>query len=274
MKALQFEHVDALSLVASRGRKALAADSFDAQLLGPLMEIAHHNASGLLSLQQTQQILSEQALCFVDRVRNESEFWSGPGESEEFGMARTDVVGADYESRLALLFLRARTAGQKVSGLSESVSSQLVAAMRELESNISEHSNAHASGVIAFRAGPCSFEFVVADLGIGVLQSLRSSEMYPSIGDEGAALRAALSEGVSRYGPGSGRGLGFRPLFLGLMNNEGELRFRSGDHALTMVGVGPDVATARVAQKAPLQGFFASIRCLKTPNARAGITVT
>ena len=157
-----------------------------------------------------------------------------------------------------------------MSGLSKNVSGQLVAAMMELESNIQEHADAPNTGVVAFRAEAGAFEFVVADRGIGILKSLRSGGEYPDMRDEGAALRAALTEGVSRHGRDIGRGLGFRPVFLGLVDLYGELRFRSGDHAVMMDGVGPDVATARIAQKVPLQGFFASVRCHACPEMRGG----
>ena len=141
--------------------------------------------------------------------------------------------------------------------------------MRELESNVHEHAEAPDSGVIAYRAEAGAFEFVVADRGIGVLESLRSSGEYEYLRDEGTALRAALTEGVSRHGRDVGRGLGFRPMFRGLVDLYGELRFRSGDHAMTMDGVGPDVATARIAQKARMPGFFASVRCHARPEAPA-----
>ena len=75
------------------------------------------------------------------------------------------------------------------------------------------------------------------------------------------ALEAALTDGVSRYGPNRNRGHGFRPIFTGLVNLHGELRFRSGDHAITMDGTSPALATSRISQKAPIDGFFASVRC-------------
>ena len=109
---------------------------------------------------------------------------------------------------------------------------------------------------LAYKAEPGAFEFVVADRGIGILRSLRRSTAHAALADEGRALEAALADGVSRHGPGSNHGHGFRPIFIGLMNLHGELRFRSGDHAITMDGASPTPVTSKITQKAPIDGFF------------------
>ena len=50
-------------------------------------------------------------------------------------------------------------------------------------------------------------------------------------------------------------------LFLGLASFNADLRFRSGDHALTISGPNPDLKVAQLAQKPFFQGFLASVRC-------------
>jgi hypothetical protein len=84
------------------------------------------------------------------------------------------------------------------------------------------------TGFVAFRAIPEAFEFVVADRDIGILNSLKTAAEYAHLTDHGHALRLALSEGCSRHGTAAGRGMGFRPLFIGLANLHAGLRFRSG----------------------------------------------
>lgn len=74
-------------------------------------------------------------------------------------------------------------------------------------------------------------------------------------------LELALTEGISRYGSGSGRGYGFQPLFIGLANLNGSLRFRFGDHALIIDGQKPTLMKAKIAQKPFIPGFFISVRC-------------
>jgi anti-sigma regulatory factor (Ser/Thr protein kinase) len=147
------------------------------------------------------------------------------------------------------------------AGFPRKVAAQLAAALGEFNSNVYEHSNASGTGIIAFHARPGRFEFVVSDRGIGVLRSLRSGPDYPNLTDHGEALRLTLTDGVSRFGANSGRGRGLRPLFIGLANLNGALRFRSGDHALLIDGRGPSLMTARPTQKAPLQGFLVSVSC-------------
>ena len=268
-KELRFEDVDGLVFAAARERlDGETRGSFEARRLGPLLELAHQAAGSELP-DPVQNGTAAGALGhLVIALGKEDAYWSGPDLVEEVGFVRTTGESEAYEISLTTLLVRARAAGQRVAGLSKVVAGQLVAAMRELESNIYEHAEAPDTGVVAFRAEPGAFEFVVSDRGIGVLESLRSNGEYRELRDEGTALRAALTEGVSRHGRDLGRGLGFRPMFRGLVDLYGELRFRSGDHAVTMDGVGPDVATARIAQKVPMRGFLASVRCHLRPEVR------
>src|SRR5262249_20215941 len=106
------------------------------------------------------------------------------------------------------LMQRAATA----AGFPGRTPAKLVGAIGELESNLHEHSGAAHAGVIAFQAMSEGFEFVVADRGMGVLQSLKSCAEYADLRDGGKALSLALTDGVSRFGKTSGRGLGFRQI--------------------------------------------------------------
>ena len=110
----------------------------------------------------------------------------------------------------------AARAGAEAAGFSTPVAQSLAAAIRELESNIHEHSERPASGILAFQSRPSLFEFVVADSGVGVLATLREAEEFSNLTDHGLAMHAALQQNVSRHGRSSGHGNGFRDLFLGL----------------------------------------------------------
>ena len=94
------------------------------------------------------------------------------------------------------------------------------------------------------------------------MESLQRSATYASLEDHGKALEEALKDGTSRFGNDGGHGYGFRPIFIGLTNLKGSLRFRSGDHALLMDGTSPNLTTAKLAQKPNIDGFFASITIL------------
>ena len=205
-RELSFGDVDGLGFAATEGRlRSCAMRSFAARRLGPLLEAAHLSAAGLLP-RHPWRATSASVAGLVAALDDKHGFWSGPGDSEETGFVRTERWGERYDTRLTSLLMRAKRAGQLVSGLSAQVSGQLAAAMGELESNIHDHAESPETGVVAYRAEAGAFEFVVSDRGVGILASLRRNAEYAGLADAGVALRAALTEGVSRYGRGSGRG--------------------------------------------------------------------
>jgi hypothetical protein len=144
----------------------------------------------------------------------------------------------------------------------------LLGALGELQDNVYEHSGRPETGLVAYAVSPDAFEFVAADAGIGVLASLRQNPEFSGLTDSGAALRAAASDGASRLGRDSGHGYGIGQLFRALANHEGELRFRSGDHALALRGDSPSLTgQIEIAQKAWLTGLTISVRC-RAPGRR------
>ena len=176
------------------------------------------------------------------------------------GFVRTERAPPTSEAIWTRFGLAAQK-GAVAAGFPKRIGAQLAAALGELYSNLYEHSGAPETGLIAFRAGLNRFEFVVADWGIGVHESLRSCKEYATLDDHGEALRLTLTDGVSRFGDAANRGRGFRPLFIGLANLTGALRFRSGDHALLINGRDPSLVSAQLAQKPLIPGFFISVVC-------------
>ena len=146
--------------------------------------------------------------------------------------------------------------------LPKPVAQALVGAMREMEDNVHIHSDRSHDGIVGYRSTPEEFEFAVMDSGIGVLESLRKSPDFQDLTDSGTALKIALEDGQSRLRyQDSGRGYGFHGLFVGLANLNAELRFRSGDHALTINGTSPSLITAQLSQKIQIPGFLVNIVC-------------
>lgn len=145
--------------------------------------------------------------------------------------------------------LSARKAAE-CAGFPRKDANQLAAAIGELASNIVDHSFATNTGILGFAWCPGRFEFTVSDQGIGVLESLKSSEEFSNLSNHGEALKIATAEGKSRFGANTGRGMGFRQIFIGLMSHKGDLRFRSGDHALELRGA-PRAGQSRARAKAP-----------------------
>ena len=261
LKQLLFSDVDGLAFAAVNGRIAdtRAAGTFVPKQIGPLLELLHLKAGGRMP--RLSNWLSLNTLApFVSALESARECWFTPA-NQQLGFIRAKRRGPEGDIRLTSFLMTAKRAGRESAGLSTAVAGQLVAAMQELENNVHEHAEAAETGVLAYRAEPGEFEFVAADRGIGILASLRRYAGYAALPDAGKALEAALTDGVSRHGRDSNRGHGFRPIFTGLTDLSGELRFRSGDHAITMDGTSPTLAKSRIAQKAPIDGFFASVRC-------------
>jgi anti-sigma regulatory factor (Ser/Thr protein kinase) len=256
-----FAALDGLAFAAERGRlSGLAPAQMVARDLGPVIELGQLAAGGLLPAPEQAAWLNLDGVGALYRalVGGKSQ-WVCP-DGRRIGFLRTGRSPPASEAVWTGFGLAAQQ-GAVAAGFPKSIGAQLAAALGELYSNLYEHSDAPETGLIAFRAGLNRFEFVVADRGIGVRESLRSCGEYAALDDHGEALRLTLTDGVSRHGPGADRGHGFRPLFVGLANLNGGLRFRSGDHALVMNGRNPSLVSAQLAQKPLIPGFFISVVC-------------
>jgi anti-sigma regulatory factor (Ser/Thr protein kinase) len=259
---LTFEIVDDLVGAHARGRLSRTPQArYAARHICPLIELMMEDSDGragpLLQSEWLDAITQRDLRIALASRQN---VWLDVGRHRGFMRTVFDPrVEADDVHRNRFLFA-ARSAAEVV-GLPKTVAQSLAAALREMESNIHEHSEAATSGILAFQARPGSFEFVVADSGTGVLATLRQAEEFADLTDHGRAMHLALQENVSRYGRDSGHGNGFRDLFLGLAHLNADLRFRSGDHALLISGPQPELKTAHLAQKSPFKGFLAAVRC-------------
>lgn len=259
---LTFEVVDDLVGAHALGRlNGLPQVRYAAMDICPLIELMMESSDGRSGpLLKSSWLDSVTQLDLRAALASDQNIWLD--ETRHRGFMRTTFdprVEADDVQRNRFL-IAARSAAETV-GLVKPVAQSLAAALREMESNIHEHSCAATTGILAFQARPSSFEFTAADSGLGVLATLREDEEFADLTDHGLAMHAALQENVSRYGRGSGRGNGFRDLFLSLAHLNADLRFRSGDHALLINGPQPELKTARLAQKAPFKGFLAAVRC-------------
>lgn len=266
-KRLTFADVDELGFTAERGflDPGQFSTSYSPRTLGPLVELLIMIESGLLpSCIADAMTRSHGVDEFIKAMSDRREYWRS-SENRRLGFVRAGRSGCCADTSLTGFLMDAQRAARNVARLPGNAPGQFVAAMKELENNIHEHSDAVETGLLAFRAARGTFEFVAADLGIGVLSSLRRCADYSALSDHGEALRTALDDGTSRFGSASTRGHGFRPIFVGLMNLRGTLRFRSGDHGLIMDGTSPVLATAQLAQKPSIKGFFASIQCSLRP---------
>jgi anti-sigma regulatory factor (Ser/Thr protein kinase) len=261
LSELTFSNLDGVTFAASRGRLSSIENSvrFKARDLGPLLELYHFSANNMLPKISELSWLDCSGLSAFAAMIGARNKWISP-EGGRIGFLKPKI--SDTENDWNVFAIAAHKASL-AAGITSDATAQLIGALGEMRSNLYEHSEAVESSLIAFRAAPNSFEFTVSDHGIGALHSLKSCGHYKSITDNGEALRLMLTDNVSRFGPDSDRGKGFRPLFIGLANMNGTIRFRSGDHSLMIHGDKPSLVSAKTAQKAELKGFFASIYCRK-----------
>lgn len=261
---LTFAQVDDLAFAAERGRLEGGVPDgicWTTSDLGPLMELSHLATAGFLPTPESGSWLNLDGMTDFYRAMIDGKQQWLRADSRDFGFLRTEARPPAETTTWTAFGVAAQKAAV-AAGFANKVAGQLVGAILEMQSNIYEHSEASQTGMLIFRSAPGVFEFVAADRGIGVLESLRSGAAHASLADNGTALQMTLTEGCSRFGDGIGRGMGFRPLFIGLANLRGSVRFRSGDHALTIDGDHPTLVMARLAQKPSLRGFLASIRCI------------
>jgi hypothetical protein len=265
---LTFDIVDDLVAAHARGRLAApSGDGFSPARIGPMIELlfeGHDGRSGPLLKSAWLDAATQADLRAA--LRRWQNLWLDTVQHRGFLRTVFDPLQAKDDLARTQFLMAARKAAE-TAGFSVPTAQSLAAAVREMESNVHEHSDRAATGIIAFQARAGDFEFVVGDAGVGILTTLREAPEFKGLSDHGRALYAALQEGVSRFGRSSNRGNGFRDLFRGLGDLNADLRFRSGDHALTITGRA-DLRQAVLAQKAHFQGFLASVRCrLPAPSA-------
>ena len=232
-------------------------------LIGPLVELVrarqrYGDAFATVTLEAPFATSIEAAL--------ERDAVSGTDKNARAGVFPLRRLGADGE-RSDLWQLWASRADQAAlsAGFPRRVAAEIVGALGELQDNVFRHSEASTTGLVAFAARQSAFEIVVSDCGIGVLASLRSHPDYEHLGDAGAALSVAVANGESRFGHDSGCGFGMGQMFRALANHDGDLRFRSDDHALEVRGHSPSLqGRVQLRQKAALPGLTVSVLCRPT----------
>lgn len=188
---------------------------------------------------------------------------AGTEKNAQAGVFPLRRLGPDGE-RTDLWQLWASRADQAAlaAGFPARIAAEIVGALGELQDNVFRHSEAARTGLVAFAARPGTFEVVISDSGVGVLASLRSHADYAGTEDAGMALKVAVADGESRFGRDSGCGFGMGQMFRALANHDGDLRFRSDDHALEIRGHSPSLqGRVQLRQKAPLPGLTVSVLC-------------
>lgn len=229
---------------------------FRAETLGPVIEFANLSDCEPLSDLRAAQWFEEGSLTPVLNALTEKKTrWLASDGRRGLLIGR----GLESEDHVADFKFDAHKAALAIS--SSKTAALIVAAIGELAGNVIDHSEAGETGIALFSTDSRTFEFVVADSGIGILKSLTRNPEYAHFQDESTALAAAVESGVSRFNRNTGHGSGFRPIFEKLADMTGRLRFRSGGYALSLDGRFGDRISRQISQKPKMPGFFAAVTC-------------
>jgi anti-sigma regulatory factor (Ser/Thr protein kinase) len=178
-------------------------------------------------------------------------------ESQEFFVleGHQPTTSRDWQEFL----VRFRQSAKSV-GFSQEKAQGVAAAFGEMADNATLHAKSQVGALVGYQvvdgAGICC----VADVGIGILASLRENDAYRDLRTHAEALRTALQDGATRYGPGMG-GFGFRRVFKALASMRGTLRFRSGEGCVTMDGTDFDADRGEELFVVNRPGFQITICC-------------
>jgi hypothetical protein len=143
--------------------------------------------------------------------------------------------------------------------LGKSRSLALASALGEMVDNVVAHAGLgdEPRAVVAYEVSFSHFAFAVADVGRGVLHSLRENPRHVAIQRDDDALRAAVRDGASRRT--DGRGHGFEQLLVAVADMEGRWSFRSGSARLIVDGRGTGARRWRTSNCPEMCGFQLSV---------------
>jgi hypothetical protein len=228
--------------------------------IGPLVEYAYHHYGD--AAKPLRGLADQQAVSAFTRALQVPDLSMMPHDTSlqarpiEFCKVPVANEGVEEPNWMAFC-MRLADAGVK-AGLSKQFSQALAGTFEEMTGNLMEHSEHPNTGIVGYRWRVGEFEYVVADAGIGVLDSLREHEDYSWLSDAGEALATAVSDGESRHGRRQLRGFGFHRLIFNIAERNSYLRFRSGDHSYAIDGTKPALLK-KTQHCAHFQGFLISV---------------
>lgn len=136
----------------------------------------------------------------------------------------------------------------------------LAAALGEMADNTACHARTHVGALVGYQVVNGAAVCCVADVGVGVLASLRESDEFRRLETHADAIRTAIQDGTTRYGKGQG-GFGFSKVFKALAAMWGTLRFRSGQGCVSMDGTDCDADRGQEIYAPNRPGFQVTICC-------------
>jgi hypothetical protein len=147
-------------------------------------------------------------------------------------------------------------------GVGKKKAQGLAGALTEMVDNVVDHSGLDDDrrAVVAYAVSTEAFGFAVADVGRGVLNSLRDNPTHAHLGSDDGALMAAVGHGASRRPDASG--MGFANLIQAVADLYGQWSFRSGNARLVIDGQGNGSRNLIRHSSPDLQGFQLSVEAV------------
>jgi len=153
------------------------------------------------------------------------------GSGVQLGSTRLMVLPLDSRDWQWTAFLHSLQRDLKQHSFPDQLSGALTGAMGEMVDNVWEHSETCVPGLAAYEVTHRRLDFGVADLGIGILRSIRRNPNYRYLNSSMEALQKAVLRGVSRLRD-QNRGYGFSRLLQAVAELWGFTRLRSSEAVL------------------------------------------
>jgi anti-sigma regulatory factor (Ser/Thr protein kinase) len=140
----------------------------------------------------------------------------------------------------------------------------LTGGVAEMVDNAWFHGSTDKPALLAYQVRNRRFAFSVADIGVGILESLRQNPKFNWLRSSMEAIHFAIQPGVSRCENG---GMGFTTMLTAMADLWGNARIRSGQAALIVDGT-QEIRSKNFIYLPPLPGLHVSVRCsLDSPRS-------
>ena len=156
----------------------------------------------------------------------------------------------------------------KSVGFTQDKAQGLAAALGEMADNAIEHARSDNGALVGYQVVKGAAVCCIADVGVGVLASLREHQDFRSVETHADAIRTAIQDGNTRHGRGHG-GFGFNKVFKALAAMWGTLRFRSGQGCVLMDGTEFDADRGEAVYVLDRPGFQVTICCRTSGEMQA-----
>lgn len=255
---LTFSDLDGICFAAERNKlDGYQSRSFHLADLGPWVEMLRLRSKGALDGAPSGLFASTPSTAHMEDALEPSARITGAAPMPHSFVVRPTSPSFQLESLSAFGIAVQKSAG--AARMTKAAILRISSPLGEIFDNIHEHSEAYETGMAAFRSLPGSFEFVVADAGVGVLSSLKRSSRFADLADDGQAITRAIQPNVSRFEE-PGHGHGFDRLVEGMANLNSELRFRTGDALLQMSSVDGQRLRPILARRPRIEGLIISAK--------------